>query len=437
MFVIAYTSFIILLAGCILLHHFLFKFHQEPAINNPVFITFQRGYLLVYYLAVMADWLQGPYLYKLYSHYGFLEPQIASLYVFGYASSVLFGTFTPLVTHSFGRKKMCVFFTIVYSVCCLTKLSRLYGILMIGRILGGVSTALLFTAFEAWYVHEHVETNDFPREWLSNTFSKSSLASGVIGVAAGVLTEILTEWWGLGPVAPFMAAIPFLVVSGALVLLNWPENYGTSKIRFNSMCMGGLKHILTDMKVLTIGLIQSLVESVVYVFVFLWTPVLSPANPPLGIVFATFMVSTMIGGVLYSLLSLQEWKSSQILLATTSLASVALLGAVVFASHPRVSFVAYLVFELCCGLYFPAMSRSRKQILPEAHRTAILNWFRVPLNLTASIVILIFHDTSGGAPWIFTVCAVLMALAAILTGRFMWESNQMDIKSPDETEDGQ
>ena len=308
---------------------------------------------------------------------------------------------------------------------------------MIGRILGGVSTALLFTAFEAWYVHEHVETNDFPREWLSDTFSKSSLASGVIGVAAGVLTEILTEWWGLGPVAPFMAAIPFLVVSGGLVLLNWSENYGTSKIRFKSMCMGGLKHILTDTNVLVIGLIQSLVESVVYVFVFLWTPVLSPANPPLGIVFATFMVSTMIGGVLYSLLSLQEWKPSQILLATTSLATVALLGAVVFASHPRVSFVAFLVLELCCGLYFPAMSRSRKQILPEAHRTAILNWFRVPLNLTASVVILIFHDTSGGAPRIFTVCAVLMALAAILTGHFVWESNQRDIKSPDETEVGQ
>lgn len=388
----------------------------------------------MYYLAVMADWLQGPYLYKLYSHYGFLEPQIAFLYVCGYASNVLFGTFAPLVTNRFGRKKMCIFFTVIYSVCCVTKLSRLYGILVIGRVLGGVSTALLFTAFEAWYIHEHVETNDFPSEWLSDTFSKASLASGMIGVAAGVLTEILAEWLDIGPVAPFVAAIPCLVAAGVIVLLKWSENYGTSKIRFKPMCMEGLKHILTDKNVLIIGLILSLVESVVCVFVFLWTPVLSPASPPLGIVFATFMVSTMVGGATFSLLARQGWKAPQILVAATSLATVALLAAVLFSSHPRVSFVAYLLFELCCGLYFPAMSLSRKLVLPEAHRTAILNWFRVPVNLTASCVILLFHDTSGGAPQIFTVCAVLMAVAAVLAGHFVWKSEQSGEKPLDETE---
>ncbi|XP_062504500.1 molybdate-anion transporter-like [Corticium candelabrum] len=434
MFIIAYVSFIVLLGGCILLHHYMFKRHPQTSINNPAFVTFQRGYLLVYYLAIMADWLQGPYLYKLYSHYGFLEPQIAVLYVCGYASNVLFSTFTPLMTQTFGRKKVIIFFTLVYSVCCITKISRVYGVLIVGRILGGASTALLFAAFEAWYVHEHVDTNEFPQEWLTDTFSKSSLASGIIAVTAGVLTEILTEWWSLGPVAPFIAAIPFLVAAGGIVLSQWAENYGTSKVRFKPMCMEGLKHILSDVKVLLIGLAQSLVESVVCVFVFLWTPVLSPAGPPLGIVFANFMVSTMIGGVVCSLLTIHQWKPPQILLLATSLASIALFAAVVFASHPRVSYLAYLVLELCCGMYFSSMSQARKEILPEPHHTAVLNWFRVPLNLTAALVILLLHDTSSGAPEIFSVCTVLMGTAAVVIGHFVWKYKQTEAESSDKVD---
>ena len=50
------------------------------------------------------------------------------------------------------------------------------------------------------------------------------------------------------------------------------------------------------------GGVQTMVESCMYIFVFLWTPVLGPANPPLGMVFACFMVAIMIGSSLYTLL---------------------------------------------------------------------------------------------------------------------------------------
>ena len=35
------------------------------------FSAFQRNYILVYLLAMFADWLQGPYVYELYVSYGF------------------------------------------------------------------------------------------------------------------------------------------------------------------------------------------------------------------------------------------------------------------------------------------------------------------------------------------------------------------------------
>ena len=47
---------------------------------------------MVYLPAVYADWLQIPYLYKIYDSYGFLESQIAVLYIFGLLSSLAFGS---------------------------------------------------------------------------------------------------------------------------------------------------------------------------------------------------------------------------------------------------------------------------------------------------------------------------------------------------------
>ena len=68
--------------------------------------SFQKSFFLVYFLALLGDWLQGPYVYKLYAFYGFKESQIAVLYVAGFASSVLFGTCTGPLADLWGRRKM-------------------------------------------------------------------------------------------------------------------------------------------------------------------------------------------------------------------------------------------------------------------------------------------------------------------------------------------
>ena len=81
-------------------------------------------------------------------------------------------------------------------------------------------------------------------------------------------------------------------------------------------------------QILLLGMLQTIIESVMYIFVFMWTPVLMPAQPPLGMgkfifypkrglqwflssfntllyyftVFACFMVAIMIGSSIFSLL---------------------------------------------------------------------------------------------------------------------------------------
>lgn len=243
MLVTAYLSFVGLLASCLGLE--LSRCRARPpgrACSNPSFLQFQLDFYQVYFLALAADWLQAPYLYKLYQHYHFLEGQIAILYVCGLASTVLFGLVASSLVDWLGRKKSCVLFSLTYSLCCITKLSQDYFVLLVGRALGGLSTALLFSAFEAWYIHEHVERHDFPAEWIPATFARAAFWNHVLAVAAGVAAEAVASWMGLGPVAPYVAAIPLLALAGALALRNWGENYDRQRA-FSKTCAGGLRSL--------------------------------------------------------------------------------------------------------------------------------------------------------------------------------------------------
>ena len=241
-------------------------------------------------------------MYKLYDYYGFREEQIAVLYVVGFASSVVFGTATGPLADILGRRRIAVAFCIMYTFCCLTKLSANYWMLMLGRVLGGVSTSMLFSTFESWYVYEHVEHYGFPSEWISVTFSATTFWNGMLAILAGVVANFAAEGLGYGPVAPFVVACVPLTLCLGLVLKTWPENYGNRKTRLMASCADGLRLIVSDRRIFLLGGVQTAVESCMYIFVFLWTPVLMPTHPPLGMVFACFMVAIMIGSSLYTLL---------------------------------------------------------------------------------------------------------------------------------------
>ncbi len=42
--------------------------------------------------AAAGDWLQGPYIYALYEHYGYKVGDIGRLFIAGFGSSMVFGT---------------------------------------------------------------------------------------------------------------------------------------------------------------------------------------------------------------------------------------------------------------------------------------------------------------------------------------------------------
>ena len=201
-------------------------------------------------------------------------------------------------------------------------------------------------------------------------------------------------------------------MAGALIQVTWSENHGRSGQACKG-CFEGLRLIVMNRGIFLIGAVQAMFESVMYIFVFLWTPVLLPAEPPLGVVFASFMCSIWIGGSLFEHLVARKYKTTSIVCFVVYAVMFANGGAAfASANHPRTSYLLFLVIELLCGIYFPAMGSLRSKILPLAHHATIMNWFRVPLNVIASIVLLVLHDShsSHGITQMFNLCACLLLL---------------------------
>ena len=80
-----------------------------------------RKYLVVYLLAAFSDWLQGPYVYALYDAYGYSQHDIAVLFVAGFGSSMVFGSFVGGMADQGGRRKFVILFAVIYALSCMTK----------------------------------------------------------------------------------------------------------------------------------------------------------------------------------------------------------------------------------------------------------------------------------------------------------------------------
>ena len=199
--------------------------------------------------------------------------------------------------------------------------------------------------------------------------------------------------------APFVVALVPLIVCGILVVKTWDENYGDRKSNFGGSCWEGLRIIFGDEQVLLLGTVQSLLESCMYIFVFLWTPVLDTGTTPLGMVFSCFMVCIMVGSALFSILANRGYTEANILkhcliMISASMAIccytarlvdlvLIIIYSVIFYFRPNatqfdtiISFIAFLVLEVAIGMYFPAISYLRSQVIPESHRANVMNWFR-------------------------------------------------------------
>jgi MFS family permease len=119
---------------------------------------------------MLADWMQGTHMYTLYLSY---NVNISALFLTGFLSGAIFAPVLGSAVDKFGRKRSCILYCLLEIVINILEHYDNFTILIIGRILGGVSTNLLFSAFESWMTTEH-RRRGFPENWLQRTYAEVS-----------------------------------------------------------------------------------------------------------------------------------------------------------------------------------------------------------------------------------------------------------------------
>eukprot|EP01038_Epipyxis_sp_PR26KG_P015765 gene15765-21347_t len=392
--------------------------------TNSKFAYFQFNYLTVFMLAMFSDWLQGPYVYELYVSYGFNQQQIAELFVCGFGSSMIVGTFVGGLADKLGRKSMCVCYCICYVVACCTKLVPEYWTLMLGRFLSGVSTSLLFSVFESWMVCEH-HKQGFDGSSLGDTFAYATFGNGLVAVIAGLVANSAAESYGY--VAPFVVAMIPLTLVAFLVTCTWQENYGNQQLNMLASLSKGFDLVRKDSRIAALGLGQSCFEGAMYTFVFMWTPALKSnaekeaettgetykdaTSQYLGLIFAVFMVCVMIGSSIFKICSVRRDMLYKIPLAMHAIAFTSMAIITIFLEDKGIVYTMFLVFEGSVGLFYPSYGVIKSEKIPEDIRSAVMNIFRIPLN--AFVVVLLLKIKYLSSQLVFLICTGTHGLAFI------------------------
>jgi len=395
-------------------------------------------YLAVWYVCVAGDWLQGPYVYALYDAYGFSRHEISQLFVAGFGSSMFFGTFVGSFADKIGRKRGCQLYCVLYIASCCTKHFANYWVLMVGRVTGGIATSLLFSGFESWLVSEACEKRRLDKDALGHIFALMWFGNSLVAIIAGILGDVTVGFGGLtklgetafhvgGFCSPFDLAILLLVVGLLLISFLWEENYGTSEASQPSseqeglakQVMDGAQAIASSKKLMIIMGMVACFEGSMYTFVFNWTPALSNklSTPAFGMVFASFMMAYMCGSSTFDILRGRGASAIQLAQLAFFLGAAAFLVAgIAFMVSLSVTtmgliYSGFILFEFCCGLYFPSVSTIKGEAVPESIRSTVYNLYRVPMNAIVLAVLL----TNLSMTSVFVTCFALLASAGAAT----------------------
>ena len=401
---------------------------------------FKWEYFGLYSLVVAADWLQvgqlsvlhtmpklrltnvvslqGPYMYTLYKdEKGIAESTVAALFTTGFVTGGITASFVGSLADQYGRRAACLAFCVTYSLSCLSVLSHDVSILFAGRALGGLSTTLLYSVFETWMIAEYHKRDLSDSLSLGSMFSSSVTLSGIVAIVSGIVGEGIVSYTGT-KISPFMAALVCLIGAFVGIQQLWTENFGDTS---NEKDVGtaGLQKILTDRRIVALGLTTTLFEGSMYLFVFFWSPALissrslanNDSSPPFGIIFSCFMCAMMLGSLVFSTAKPGTAReAARLMLSILALASYALLIPVLQRSE-IVTFWSFALFEVCVGMYFPTMSRLKSEIVEDAVRAKVYGLMRLPLNIFVVIALGVTKDGDAHRGKIFTAVGALLLTA--------------------------
>jgi hypothetical protein len=315
-----------------------------------------------------------------------------------------------------------------YTMACFASHWSSFSVLLLGRICSGVATSLLHSTFEIWVVREH-HKHGFKPDLLMNIFSQAAFfGNGVVAILSGIIAHILVEILDLGPRAPFDAAATILLSGGLFIFLTWSENVSTGSTQGSLVerVSLALKLLAEKPVIALLGTTQALFEATIYIFVFLWTPALTPNGEqiPNGLIFTSFMLSAMVGSslgdVLLSSRSTRRLELSLPVVFALSAACLSVPALLIYVPSRlnsikdlfgKLQILCFCGFETTVGITWPCLMALRAKYVPDGVQSMMITLFRIPLNI---LVCMVFSNASFfSAPSLFGICSFFLILCAL------------------------
>ncbi|KAM5483572.1 hypothetical protein McanCB56680_003144 [Microsporum canis] len=170
--------------------------------------------------------------------------------------------------------------------------------------------------------------------------------------------------------------------------------------------------MVEDTRITMLGLITTIFEGSMYLFVVFWSPAIisaskgdgAPDDPPFGLIFASFMTSMMLGSQISSQLTIPTLETpspsssppppttlscdydhssvsrcSRLLTILFFVGSISLICAVVFPTTLSTLW-AFCVYEFSIGMYYPNVGVLKSVLVRDKDRAKVYALFRLPLN---------------------------------------------------------
>ena len=413
--------------------------------------SLQKRYLPVFYLFRMSFWMSGPYFYQAYysktvRHLdGTTSPAtsefVARVSLVGYLAIVLLGPMVGRLIDRSGRKTATLCTGGMYAIGSLSVFFDTTIVLYLGRAMASIASSRLTTSPEAWLIQEYLqiqkqqidEDKKPDKDGLSQTFGLAYGGDAIVAIVAGQAASMAASNVG-HPTGPFLVSPLFVAVALLVTVVFWAENRelpesgeddgnGDGEQNDQKYSMGSAANVIfSDPKILLIGLVQSLFEGSMYIFVLVWPPALSStiqsyfgseAATPFGTIFSCFMACCLLGSVLFGQLQNKAVNVKIIMTGILMVSTVAFVWSVRAIQVDNLFGItaAFFAFEMCVGMYFPSIGIIRSELLPESHRLAITTLFAVPLNVLV-VGVISFQPLLGNVGSL-VVAGVAMGFASI------------------------
>jgi hypothetical protein len=160
-----------------------------------------------------------------------------------------------------------------------------------------------------------------------------------------------------------------------------------------------------------------------YLFVFFWTPALKAGQTqngstpvvalPLGMIFACFMGSVMLGSLAFNLLvsKRQLISHSRLLTIIFATASSSLLVTVVVKDE-KLTFWSFCLFEACVGMYWPSVGYLKGRFIGDGVRARVYGMLRILLNIFVVVALALIKEGAEYRNLVFMTCSGLLVFTS-------------------------